>query len=123
EHLVQQRIDQPERVVGDLGGQGHDAGEFRGGLAGTADQVEPRRDAGRAQVDENGAVTGRAHRDVGNAAVRAGYRLNAVLVGRAGEDDRLAAAGGERVRARAPGEGLLQRLVEGVVPHVVRGRA
>src|SRR6185312_2874980 len=69
-----------------------------------------------AAVNAHRAVAGRTHRDVGDAAVRARDGLDAVLVGRAGEERRRAAAAGRRRRIGRALRVHGPRLVVGVVP-------
>src|SRR4029079_12355219 len=91
------------------------------GLAGAAQRVPAGRLAAETLVHVDRTGTGGAHGDVGHAAVAADHAPDAVLVRGPPEDDRLAAAAGQRVRPVVAVDQLVRRPAVGVVPYRVGG--
>src|SRR5260370_759612 len=73
-----------------------------------------------ALVHVDRTVTGGAHRDVRDPAAVAHDALHSVLVGGAGENERLSAPSGERAGPVVAEDELVGGHVAGVVPHLVR---
>src|SRR5580658_8015617 len=99
-----------------LVGEGNDASEFRSGLARSARRVPARRLALEALVHVGRAIARAAHGDVRDATTPADHSPHAVLVPRPTENDRLAAAAGQRVRPLIASDVYVRRHAEGIVP-------